>query len=150
LNSSQKQRKELVIFKQRMTSLANLESFLNNRDWEIYGANDLGKTLSYIVQYRPNFLMLPADHPDVRLISLPKLLSQAYPICIMHYLEFPTGRNVHLLNQIKSDYILPTPVSGPAIERMAFKYFQGTPFEIQRNNTPKGFKGPGFNSQMQL
>ncbi len=116
--------KSLLIIKVSKTSLITAEQFLKNRDWSVISTISLKDALTYVVQHKPKFVMVCVDHPNKKIRTLPKLLSQAFPVCVITYAEQSTSQSYRLLMDSHSDYKVNPPVTGPAIERAVNKYIR--------------------------
>lgn len=114
--------KSLLIVKSKPENLSRVESFLTNRGWIILNAFDIKNVLDVLMSKKPQMMMIPVDHPNSKIGALPKVLGNSFPVWVFYYLENPSSKNFNLLRQIKSEFTLSPPVTGPAIQRMAFKY----------------------------
>ena len=111
----------ILVLKQKASSLKLAEQFLKNRGWELYFANSLKSLIVNLAQKQPQYLLLPIDFPHKKVQLLPNILAQAFPVKIIVYAENTTSASTAKLQEVKSDYRLYPPVSGPAVERMIFK-----------------------------
>lgn len=92
-------KKNLLIIKSHAQSLGPAESFLLNRDWNIKSTSDLKEALAYLVQNQPEFVMISIDHPNKKVRNLPKVLSQALPICVIAFAESSTSASIKKLSE---------------------------------------------------
>lgn len=111
----------ILILKQKASSLRLAEQFLGNRGWSLYFANNLKGLIINLAQKQPQYMLLPVDFPHKKILLLPHILAQAFPVKIIVYAENTTSASTAKLQEVKSDYRLYPPVSGPAIERMILK-----------------------------
>jgi hypothetical protein len=102
-------------------ALQQAENFLRNRNWVIQSSTNLRETLAYVIQMRPQYIIISCDHPNRKVKSLPKLLMQALPIRVIGFSEKGSGASLRDLNEMGLEYNLYPPVSGPAIERMILR-----------------------------
>lgn len=114
--------KSLLIIKSNPQSLGPVESFLRNRQWTVKSTANLKEALVYLVQHQPTFVMVSIDHPNRKVRNLPKVLTQAFPVCVIPFAETASAANMKMLADMSSGYSLFPPVTGPAIERTFNKY----------------------------
>ncbi len=127
----QKVVKTLLILKHSADSLTAIETFLSHRDWIVHSTAEVRVALEMVVNHKPQFVMIPTDHHNAQVMNLPKILTKTLPICILYYIEVLSVRNVKILQDVESEYILSPPVTGPGIERMASKYFKRFHIEMR-------------------
>ncbi|WP_413584832.1 hypothetical protein [Bdellovibrio sp. HCB274] len=120
----QVEKRKLLIIKSHPQSLVPVENFLKNRDWEIKSTHNLKEAMVFLVQNQPQFVMVSIDHPNKKVRNLPKVLSQAFPVCVIAFAEHSTANSVKVLNDCNSGYAIYHPITGPAVERMVNKYFK--------------------------
>ncbi len=111
----------IFILKSQPGSMMQAETFLRNRQWIVASSTNLRDALAYIIQRQPQYVMLSSDHPNQKVRILPKLLLQAFQIHIIGFAEKGSGLSTKNLQDMKFEYNLFPPVSGPAIERMILK-----------------------------
>ncbi len=104
--------------------LGSVESFLKNRGWVIFSTADIKEAFTYLVKNKPSFVMVPADHPLKKIRSLPKLLTQAFPVCIIGYAESSTTHSYKMLMDSGIEYKINPPATGPAVERAVNKFMK--------------------------
>ncbi|WP_373999197.1 hypothetical protein [Bdellovibrio bacteriovorus] len=117
-------KKSLLIIKSSPGGLGNVEGFLRNRDWIIKSTTNLKEALIFLVQQQPAFVMISIDHPNKKVRNLPKILTQAFPVCVIAFSEDTSAATYGLLNACPTEYILYPPVTGPAVERTVNKYYK--------------------------
>lgn len=111
----------IYILKTNAQSLKGAETYLKNRGWTVGVGTDLRAALAYIIQKQPSVVLLSADHPNKKVRMLPRLLSQAFPVKIIAFAEKQGSQSMRALQEMKQEYNLFPPVSGPAIERLIRK-----------------------------
>jgi hypothetical protein len=127
-------RKSILILKSNPMALQAAEIFLGSRGWEVYSAINLQETIKIVLTKKPEYLLICANHPQKKVKSLPKILSQAIHIKVILYIDIASAINVSVMNEMGfPNHILP-PVSGPAIERAVFKFEKE---EIQKQSDKK-------------
>lgn len=136
-------KKKLLIIKSKPAGLGTVEGFLKNRDWTIKSTTNLKEALIFLVQEQPQFVMVSIDHPNRKVRNLPKILAQAFPVCVIVFAEENSAASFNLLNTSNSEYLLYPPVTGPAVERTVNKFYKdqqakGITNPFQRNGTTTG------------
>ncbi|UXR65077.1 hypothetical protein EZJ49_02300 [Bdellovibrio bacteriovorus] len=140
-------KKKLLIIKANSTSLGAVEGFLRNREWNIKSTTNLKEALIFLVQEQPQFVMVSIDHPNRKVRNLPKILTQAFPVCVIAFAETNSAASFTLLNNCNTEYILYPPVTGPAVERTVNKYYKdqqtrdSNPAFNRSGNTAEGSDG---------
>ncbi|MGZ3769857.1 MAG: hypothetical protein ACXVCP_09750 [Bdellovibrio sp.] len=127
-------KKKLLIIKSNPTSLGSVESFLRNREWHIKSTSNLKEALIFLVQEKPQFVMVGIDHPNSKVRNLPKILVQALQVCLIAFTEDTSTKAYELLNNCKTDYLLYPPVTGPAVERTVNKYYKDQQTKNQKTS----------------
>ncbi|WP_374028092.1 hypothetical protein ACES2J_05450 [Bdellovibrio bacteriovorus] len=117
-------KKKLLIIKSKPTSLGTVEGFLKNRDWTIKSTTNLKEALIFLVQEQPQFVMVSIDHPNRKVRNLPKILAQAFPVCVIVFAEENSAASFNMLNTSNSEYVLYPPITGPAVERTVNKFYK--------------------------
>ena len=121
-DSEQQFEKAILIIKASSKSLVTTETFLRNRGWLIFSTINLKDALNFLVEHKPPFVMVSADHPQRKVRVLPKILIQAFPVCIISFVEQTTTASYRLLMESTSEYKVNPPVTGPAVERAISRY----------------------------
>lgn len=132
--------KKLLIIKAKPGGLGTVEGFLKNRDWTIKSTTNLKEALIFLVQEQPQFVMVSIDHPNRKVRNLPKILAQAFPVCVIVFAEENSAASFNMLNTSNSEYVLYPPVTGPAVERTVNKFYKdqnakGITNPFQRNGS---------------
>lgn len=130
-------KKNLLIIKSHPQSLGPVEGFLLNREWKVKSTSNLKEALAYLVQNQPQFVMISIDHPNKKVRNLPKVLSQALPVCVIAFAESSTSASIKNLSDCAAGYAIFHPVTGPAVERMVNKYYK----DLQTNPTAFSNRG---------
>jgi hypothetical protein len=109
---------KVFILKGNENSLKGAEQYLRNRGWDVQSSLDLKQALLYVLSNHPKFVFITADHPNRKVRTLPKILSQALPVICVGFAESQSTASMSSLTQMGLEYTLMPPVSGPMIERM--------------------------------
>ncbi|WP_374029893.1 hypothetical protein [Bdellovibrio bacteriovorus] len=117
-------KKTLLIIKAQPQSLGTVEGFLRNREWKIKSTSNLKEALIFLVQEQPQFVMVCIDHPNRKVRNLPKILTQAFPVCVIAFTEESSAASFNLLSNSSTEYLVYPPVTGPAVERTVNKYLK--------------------------
>lgn len=117
-------KKSLLIIKSQPGGLGAVEGFLRNRDWKVKATTNLKEALIFLVQEQPQFVMVSIDHPNRKVRNLPKILTQAFPVCVIAFAEETSTASYNLLSACATEYLLYPPVTGPAVERTVNKYYK--------------------------
>ncbi|WP_413582151.1 hypothetical protein [Bdellovibrio sp. HCB288] len=142
----QVEKRKLLIIKSHPQSLAPVEGFLKNRDWEIKSTHNLKEAMVFLVQNQPQFVMVSVDHPNKKVRNLPRVLSQAFPVCVIAFAEHSTANSVKVLNDCNSGYAIYHPITGPAVERMVNKYYKDQSANPNAAATQRNWEGGGSGS----
>lgn len=113
--------KSILFIKTHKNSLRSSETFLSGREWAVYTATDIKVALALILQRQPQYILLPVDHANKKLLKMPAVLRQMLPIHFIFYSENPGIESLKKLQQFNEKFKIMPPVSGPAIERMINK-----------------------------
>ncbi|MFN7728700.1 MAG: hypothetical protein ACK5P7_06060 [Bdellovibrio sp.] len=111
----------IFILKIKPDSLKQAQAFLTNRGWTVGSGTKLPEALTYIIQKKPEFIFIAADHPNKKVKIFPKLLAQAFSVKIIMFAESQGGHAISSLKEMGAEYSLFPPVSGPSIERIVLK-----------------------------
>ncbi|QLY24447.1 hypothetical protein [Bdellovibrio sp. KM01] len=139
------EKRKLLIIKSHPQSLGPVEGFLKNREWEIKSTHNLKEAMVFLVQNQPQFVMVSIDHPNKKVRNLPKVLSQAFPVCVIAFAEHSTPSSVKILNDCNSGYAIYHPITGPAVERMVNKYNKDQMANPQAAAANRSWDGNGGN-----
>lgn len=111
----------VYILKSSPTVMTYAETYLRNRGCTVGSGSNLKEALAYVIQKQPQFVLLSADHPNKKVKVLPKLLAQAFPVKVIGFAEKAGGTSAKNLDEMKLEYTLHAPVSGPGIQRLIRK-----------------------------
>jgi hypothetical protein len=116
--------KSMLIIKSDANSLRGVEQFLKNRDWHLISTHQMKDAILNLVKHKPSFVLVTVDHPHPKMRKLPKIISSAFPSCVMVYAEKATTASFKLLMDSGIEYKINPPVTGPAIERAVNKFIR--------------------------
>lgn len=116
--------KTLLILKSSSGSTTAAEQFLRNREWSVFATTNLKDFLTYIIQKKPSFVMISVDHPNKKVLMMPKVLAQSFPVCVFVFAENSSSISFRKLQDIQCTYKINPPATGPAIERTVNKYLR--------------------------
>lgn len=139
------EKRKLLIIKSHPQSLGPVEGFLKNRDWDIKSTHNLKEAMVFLVQNQPQFVMVSIDHPNKKVRNLPKVLSQAFPVCVIAFAEHSTPTSVKVLNDCNSGYAIYHPITGPAVERMVNKYHKDQSASASSGSAQRTWENSGSN-----
>ena len=82
-----------------------------------------------ILQHKPAFVMISVDHPNKKVMKLSRVITQAFPCCLIAFAEKNAPASYRSLSEAATQYLIYPPVTGPAVERTVNKYHkdQATP-----------------------
>ncbi|OYZ24041.1 MAG: hypothetical protein B7Y39_02250 [Bdellovibrio sp. 28-41-41] len=126
--------KTLLILKSTTNSTASAEQFLRNREWLVFSTTNLKDFLTYIIQKKPSFVMITVDHPNKKVLMMPKVLIQSFPVCVFTFAESPSSVSYRRLQDSHCAYKINPPATGPAIERTVNKYLRDQEKKIRDQN----------------
>lgn len=136
-------KKSIIIIKSGPRSMKGVESFLRNREWAVFSTADIKETISYIVQHRPQFVLIAVDHPVKKLRTLPKILKQSFPVCVIACIEGSTATSYNFLTSSEADYQINPPTTGPAVERVVQKFIRDQQEKVLPSYTGRHPEGGG-------
>tara|TARA_B110001454_G_C12723226_1_gene435952 strand:+ start:11866 stop:13515 length:1650 start_codon:yes stop_codon:yes gene_type:complete len=126
--------KTLLILKSNPSSTSAAEQFLRNREWLVFSTTNIKDFLTYIIQKKPNFVMISVDHPNKKVLIMPKVLTQSFPICVFTFAENSSSVSFRKLQDAACGYKINPPATGPAIERTVNKYIRDQEKKIRDQN----------------
>lgn len=111
----------LLILKSTQMTLLSAEQFLRTRGWVIYSTVGLTEAVKFLFEKKINYFLICANHPQKKVKDFPKLLSQFRQLKVITYTDIASTLNMAHLQEMGIPYQILPPVSGPAIERIAFR-----------------------------
>ncbi len=135
--------KTLLILRATPAATAAAEQFLRNRDWIVHSTDSLKDFLTFIIQHKPNFVMISVDHPNKKVAVMPKILTQSFPVCVFTFAESSSTPSFRKLQDIACDYKINPPATGPAIERAANKFGKDTEKKLKKQNEKAASENAG-------
>ena len=114
----------MLIIKSDANSLKGVEQFLRNRDWSLSTTHQMKDAILFLTKNKPSFVLITVDHSNPKIRKLPKIVSSAFPCCVMVYAEKATTSSFKLLMDSGIEYKINPPVTGPAIERAVNKFIR--------------------------
>lgn len=113
--------KKLLFIKGPTDQLKSVEAFLAKRNFSVFSETDVKETINKVVEIQPDFIFLAWDHPDITIMGLPKLITQASNAIIVPFTTSTKRESTRKMNVCQINPKLYPPVSGPAIERLILK-----------------------------
>lgn len=101
--------------------LEPVEKFLRNREFETYSAIDFKEALTDIIRVQPHFVFVCLDHTNRKIMAVPKLLAQSFPVTVIPFIYSTAINSVRLLQNSPHEYKLFPPNTGPSIQRLINK-----------------------------
>lgn len=126
--------KTLLILKANANSTAAAEQFLRNREWVVFSTTNLKDFLTHIIQKKPSFVMISVDHPNKKVLMMPKVLTSSFPVCVFAFAEHSSSVTFRKLQDVVCAYKINPPATGPAIERTVNKYLRDQEKKIREQN----------------
>lgn len=142
-------RKSILIIKSKPNAVSTVETFLKNRDWIIRSACSPKEAIQVVLQQKPSFVILAADHPDKKILALTKIIPQALPVFMMGFVENNKAEAYRFLRELPLQYKINPPITGPAVERMVNKILK----DQERGEAPAaaaGAKAPGADANSKV
>lgn len=97
-------------------SIRQVEVYLKKREWDVIVTTSLKEAIINVIQLKPSYFFISYDFPNKKALALAKALEHQTSVVITGEVSKP-----HILRAIqdhKSKYKLPPPITGPAIERL--------------------------------
>lgn len=142
---STRPQKSLLILKSHPAGLANTESFLRNRGWNIFSTSDIRQALIEVVSEKYAYVLISVDHSNKKIPLLPKLIREKFKVPIVTFAESTSTRSFNTLTTSSGDYKIYAPITGPAVERCINKFLkdQESP-TLPSDKKEQTFKIPTF------
>lgn len=134
---------KLLIITSGKGNLGPAESFLKNREWKVKATSNLKEALIFLVQEQPPFVMVSVDHPNKKVRNLPKVLTQAFPVCVIAFTEDTSAAGFAVLSSSATEYLIYPPITGPAILRTVNKYYKDQQTKGSDGNFVRSSNGSG-------
>lgn len=116
-----------------------VEKFLRNREFETYSAVDFKEALTDIIRVQPHIVFVCLDHSNKKILAVPKLLAQSFPVTVIPFIYSTSMASVRLLQNSPHEYKLFPPSTGPSIQRLINKIKKN---EQNAHSKEKKEKGP--------
>ena len=115
--------KLVYIFKSSSESLKEVETFLRNREWQVESGTDFNAVLLFLKEKKPFFVMLSVNHQDKLTKTLPKVISQMFPLQqkLILFAEDDSAFGQQTLKDSGQKYTISGPASGPSFDRLLTK-----------------------------
>lgn len=109
----------LLIVASKAAALNSVVQYLQNRRWEIIVCEELKEALEKALAFKPDLVLLAADHPNKKVTQLPQILQQLGKFPVVGYVESNSHAAIQALNSMPKQYEIYPPLSGVMIERAA-------------------------------
>lgn len=121
VSMSDKPKTKLFFLKSSPNDLKNIEGYLSKRDFEIMSDSDLREGILKLISFEPTYVFLAWDHPNDKIMSMPKVINQSSAAIIIPYVSSPAKEHSRKLDISGFTHKLYPPVSGPSIMRLLSK-----------------------------
>ena len=118
---SESEKTRVFFFKANSPDLKAVEVYLTKRGYQVMSEHDFGQALSKIMHFDPTFLFIAWDHPNPRIHSIPKFITQNLMATIIPYIQSTSRDQLRQLEGSGFSHKVYPPVSGPAIIRAILK-----------------------------
>ncbi len=108
---------KILILKAQPNSLKAVELFLRNRELNFFSTSEITQALTFLIQEKPQFFFVAADHPNRKIRSFLKIVSKAFDVSILGFTEFDNSSSIFALQELATKSVIYPPVSGPSIVR---------------------------------
>jgi hypothetical protein len=116
-----KMKKRLFFLKAHPTDLKSIEGYLSKRDFDVEAESDLRDGILKLIPFEPTYVFIAWDHPNEKILSLPKVINQSSAAIIIPYTSSPGKDQIRKLDSSGYTHKLYPPVSGPSIMRLLAK-----------------------------
>lgn len=113
--------KTILFLKSNPLALQSAEQFLRTRGWTTYSTTGLADSVQLLFERKIDYFLICANHPQKKVKTFPKLLSQFQNLKLITYTDIANTLNMSILHEMGIPYQILPPVSGPAIERIIFR-----------------------------
>lgn len=114
-------KKVLLFIAHQPESLKIITSFLKKRNFEVYLEKDIKEAVVKVFEVKPDFIFIAWDHPEKKIMMLPKILSQSTKAVIVPFINKNSKDALFKIETCPVSPKLYPPISGPAIERLILK-----------------------------
>ncbi len=128
-------KKVLFFIKSPSQNLRAIEAFLSKRNFIVHSEIEIQTSLERILELGPDFIFLSWDHPNSKMLQLPKLISESINAVIVPYVLSNTKESIRKLNICPINPKLYPPVSGPSIERLVLKSTKKVEEQLRLNQS---------------
>lgn len=108
---------EIFVIAKSEKKLSSAVSFLSRRGWPTTIFTNVTKAVEAIAEKRPDFVLISLNHPSPSVAKLPDVISQAFNLTCVGFIESMDGASTARLNQSKMPNKLNGQPSGPSIHR---------------------------------
>lgn len=113
--------KTLFFIKNPSANLSAIELYLKKRDFNVFSESDLKTALLEIMKISPDYIFLAWDHPNERIVNIPKYILQSMMTTMIAYCTSNEKIQIRKLQGSGQTHKLFPPLSGPAIQRLISK-----------------------------
>lgn len=148
---SDKVKTKLFFLKSFPNDLKTIEGYLAKRNFEIMSESDLREGILKLIPFEPAFVFIAWDHPNEKILSVPKVIHQSSAAAIVPYITSSTKEQTRKLESATNyTHKLYPPISGPAIMRIITK-IEREAIEDAKDPTRRGAMnlGPGSSINVQ-
>lgn len=114
-------KKKLFFVASNSKNIKYVENFLLKRNFEVLLDSDLDSSLSRIISLQPDFIFLPLDHANGRIVAMINAINSLTKGVTVLFVQNNTKESIRKLEYSKCPFKLYPPMSGPAVERLVLK-----------------------------
>ncbi|MGZ3726151.1 MAG: hypothetical protein ACXWQQ_10125 [Pseudobdellovibrio sp.] len=118
--ATEKAKQVLLFISHQPDDLKIVISFLKKRNFVVHIESDIKTSITSVFDIKPDFIFLAWDHPDKKMLMLPKILTQSVASVIVPFINKNSKDGIFKIEQCPSPKLYP-PLSGPAVERLILK-----------------------------
>ena len=131
------------VFRGPKDSLRSAEAFLRNRGWTLDSGLDLRAGLAECLRTRPRYVVMCADQMNPTSMAIARMIESAIGARLILFCESNPTALSSVAKEVGCAYLLFPPVSGPAIERMAWRILRDERKRAEANQSVTGRSQPG-------
>lgn len=120
--STEESKKVLLFVTNLPENLKIVLSFLGKREFNVFIETEIKEAVVKVFEKKPDFIFIAWDHPDKKIMMLPKLLEKSTASIIVPFINKNTKESIFRFGQCPLNPKLYPPISGPAIERLILKH----------------------------